>query len=292
MTHNENSRVKIPALVHFARLGYQYISLKDYQGNIDGDTNIFVDVFCAAINRINGTNLSTADTKKIVDDIKVMLSNDDLGKAFYDILVKGYNGLKLIDFEDFSGKVNAYNVVTEMTCKNGADEFRPDITPLINGIPLAFVEVKKPNNKGGIKAEYDRMLVRVKNKKFRRFINMTQIMVFSNNSEYDDSEVVPLEGAFYSTISYDKLFFSHFREEDETILISVPEKDEDLEDFILTDNNLSSIKFSPEYVTNSNPISPTNRIITSLFSFERILTLLKYAIAYVERTDDNGITKL
>ena len=35
---------------------------------------------------------------------------------------------------------------------------------------------------------------------------------------------------------------------------------------------------SPEYVTNSNPISPTNRIITSLFSVERILTLLKYAI--------------
>ena len=292
MTHNENSRVKIPALVHFTRLGYQYISLKDYSGNIDGDTNIFIDILCAAINRINSVALTIEDTKKIIDDIKVMLSNDDLGKAFYDVLIKGYNGLKLIDFEDFSGEVNAYNVVTEMTCKNGADEFRPDITPLINGIPLAFVEVKKPNNKGGIKAEYDRMLVRVKNKKFRRFINMTQIMVFSNNSEYDDSEVVPLEGAFYSTISYDKLFFSHFREEDEKLLISVPEKDEDIENFILTDNNLSSIKFSPEYITNSNPVSPTNRIITSLFTFERILTLLKYAIAYVERTDDNGITKL
>ncbi|MFR1040343.1 MAG: hypothetical protein ACLSE4_16740 [Clostridium sp.] len=35
---------------------------------------------------------------------------------------------------------------------------------------------------------------------------MTQIMVFSNNSEYDDTEAVPLEGAFYSTISYEKLF--------------------------------------------------------------------------------------
>lgn len=62
-----------------------------------------------------------------------------------------------------------------MTCKNGSDEFRPDITPLINGIPLAFIEVKKPNNKGGIKAEYDRMLMRVKNKKFRRFINQFDI---------------------------------------------------------------------------------------------------------------------
>lgn len=271
MPHNENSRVKIPALVHFTRLGYKYISLRKYEGVIDDDTNILVDVLCDAINRINATSLTTTDVQKIVNALKAMLENDDLGREFYSVLINGYNGLKLIDFEDFGGTVNSYHVVTEMTCKNGSDEFRPDITPLINGIPLAFIEVKKPNNKGGIKAEYDRMLMRIKNKKFRRFINLTQIMVFSNNSEYDDTEAVPLEGAFYSTISYEKLFFSHFREEDEKLLTSVPEKDEAVENFILTDNNLSSIKYSPEYVTNSSPVSPTNRIITSLFSFERIL---------------------
>lgn len=271
MPHNENSRVKIPALVHFTRLGYKYISLRKYEGVIDDDTNILVDVLCDAINRINATSLTTTDVQKIVNALKAMLENDDLGREFYSVLINGYNGLKLIDFEDFGGTVNSYHVVTEMTCKNGSDEFRPDITPLINGIPLAFIEVKKPNNKGGIKAEYDRMLMRVKNKKFRRFINLTQIMVFSNNSEYDDTEAVPLEGAFYSTISYEKLFFSHFREEDEKLLTSVPEKDEAVENFILTDNNLSSIKYSPEYVTNSSPVSPTNRIITSLFSFERML---------------------
>ena len=57
MPHNENSRVKIPALVHFTRLGYTYLSLKKYTGSdlIDEDTNIFVDLLCAAINRINGT---------------------------------------------------------------------------------------------------------------------------------------------------------------------------------------------------------------------------------------------
>lgn len=37
--HNENSRVKIPALVHFTRLGYEYVSLKNYRGKIDADTN-------------------------------------------------------------------------------------------------------------------------------------------------------------------------------------------------------------------------------------------------------------
>ena len=48
MPHNENSRVKIPALVHFTRLGYKYISLRKYEGVIDDDTNILVDVLCDA----------------------------------------------------------------------------------------------------------------------------------------------------------------------------------------------------------------------------------------------------
>lgn len=292
MLHNENSRVKIPSLVHFTRIGYEYISLSNHTGPIDRETNIFVDILCASINRLNGTELTIEDGQKIVDELKLMLDSDDLGRAFYNCLLCGYHGLKLIDFDDFFGTRNSYHVVTEMTCKNGSDEFRPDITPLINGIPLAFIEVKKPNNKNGIQAEYTRMNSRAKNKKFRRFINMTQLMVFSNNSEYDDNEVVPLEGAFYATASYSKLFFSHFREEDTSIFSSIREKDEAAEDAILKDNNLSSIKFTPEYMTNSDPVSPTNRIITSLFSYSRILTILKYGIAYVERTDDNGITCL
>lgn len=130
MPHNENSRVKIPALVHFTRLGYKYISLRKYEGVIDDDTNILVDVLCDAINRINATSLTTTDVQKIVNALKAMLENDDLGREFYSVLINGYNGLKLIDFEDFGGTVNSYHVVTEMTCKNGSDEFRPDITPL------------------------------------------------------------------------------------------------------------------------------------------------------------------
>ncbi len=294
MLHNENSRVKIPALVHFTRLGYEYLSLKKYSGSnlIDEDTNIFLDLLCAAINRINGIEYTLEDTQKLVNELKLILDNEDIGKEFYSILLNGYKGIKLIDFQDFAGEKNIFNVVTELTYKNGTDEFRPDITTLINGIPLAFLEVKKPNNKNGIKAEYDRMNIRLQNKKFRRFINLTQIMVFSNNSPYDDSEVVPLEGAFYAASDYKKLFFSHFREEDTKLISSVPEANEEKENFILKDNNLVSIKHTPEYITNRAVDTPTNSIITSLFSFERISTFLKYAIAYVEKTDENGITHL
>lgn len=35
MAHNEDSRVKIPALIHFTRLGYEYFSLKDLNYEID-----------------------------------------------------------------------------------------------------------------------------------------------------------------------------------------------------------------------------------------------------------------
>ncbi|WP_308638984.1 type I restriction endonuclease subunit R [Paenibacillus silvisoli] len=290
--HNENSRVKIPALVHFTRLNYQYISLKDYRGGIDEDTNIFVDVFRSSINQINHTDITFEDTKKIIEEIKIMLNNEDLGKAFYFLLLSGYKGLKLIDFDTDNCIGNTFQFVTELTYKNGNDEFRPDITVLINGIPLAFVEVKKPNNKDGIQAEYSRINQRSRNKKFQRFVNITQLMVFSNNSEYDDTEVIPLEGAFYATSSYTNLFFSRFREENEAIFNHVDPIDEAKEAEILRDNNLVTIKGSKEYSTNINPLSPTNRIITSLFSHDRIMMLLKYAIAYVEKVDDKGITTL
>ena len=81
MPHNENSRVKIPALVHFTRLGYKYISLRKYEGVIDDDTNILVDVLCDAINRINATSLTTTDVQKIVNALKGAPSS--LTKAFW-----------------------------------------------------------------------------------------------------------------------------------------------------------------------------------------------------------------
>lgn len=290
MKHNENSRVKIPALIHLTRIGYKYLSLKDYQGNIHADTNIFSDIFRESLSLINGTTISQQDADNLISELSVKLSNDDLGKAFYHILLNGINGLRLIDFEDDSR--NTYHVVTELTYKNSDDEFRPDIILLVNGLPLSFVEVKKPNNKDGIIAEHNRINSRFSRKIFRRFVNITQLMVFSNNMEYDDEDVEPIEGAFYASSGYEKLFFNRFREEDNIIQAAIPAIEEANEDFILKDNNLVSIKGTSEYNLNLSELSPTNRILTSLFSHNRFLTLLRYGFAYVERSDKNGIKTL
>ena len=67
MTHNENSRVKIPALVHLTRLKYDYLSLKQYNGGICSETNIFKSLFWDGINRINGCNLSEQEVDRLLE---------------------------------------------------------------------------------------------------------------------------------------------------------------------------------------------------------------------------------
>jgi type I restriction enzyme, R subunit len=284
MAHNEDSRVKIPGILHLCRLGYKYISLKDSKWNLD--TNIFTDIFSDSIKNINKSkNLEDSDIKKVFDKVSLSLDNEDLWKEFYEMLLS--NDIKLIDFENFEN--NSFNVVTELTCQNGEDEFRPDITLLINWMPLAFIEVKKPNNKEWILAERNRINVRFNNKKFRKFINITQLLVFSNNMEYDSETGQQIEWAFYSSTSYNKAVFNAFKEDKtvETLDLNkiLKEEDEEIENFVLKDNNLNVIKHSPEFITNKDVDSPTNRIFTSLFSKDRLKTFLRYSIAYVKEYD-------
>ncbi|MCZ5267717.1 type I restriction endonuclease [Escherichia coli] len=154
-------------------MGYYYLSLKEQRW--DKETNIFPDLFTAAIGRIN-PGLAPDDIGRLLKDLTLLLDNDDLGRAFFEKL-SDRSGIKLIDFDNFNN--NSFHVVTELTCENDDEEFRPDITLLINGMPLIFIEVKKPNNREGIVAERNRINERFKNPKFKRFANITQFMIFS-----------------------------------------------------------------------------------------------------------------
>ncbi|WP_264564399.1 type I restriction endonuclease subunit R [Flavobacterium sp. N3904] len=277
MAFNEDSRVKIPTILHLTRLGYNYISLKNAVW--DENTNIFNTVFIDSISKINPT-IDLSDCRRLLDEVSLLLDNEDLGKAFYERITEK-SGIRLIDFENFDN--NTFNIVTELTCKKDDEEFRPDITLLINGMPLIFIEVKKPNNQDGILAEHKRIQTRFENKKFRKFVNITQLMIFSNNMEYDNSSPMTIEGAFYATASYQKPSFNYFREEDTFDLNALlTEIDDANETAILKDNNVVGIKNSPEFITNKNPDTPTNKICTSLFQKERLQFMLQYSIAYVK----------
>lgn len=286
MAFNEDSRVKIPTILHLIGLGYQYLSLS--KQTWDEANNIFTDIFRESILRINKElNLTAKDVSRLYDEVSLSLENEDLGKAFYEKLID-QTGIRLIDFRNFDN--NSFHVVTELTCKKDDEEFRPDVTLLINGMPLVFIEVKKPNNQDGIQAEVSRMQRRSQNKKFRNFVNITQLMIFSNNMEYREDALQQLEGAFYATSSYGKIVLNYFREEEKFELNKILKTpDVDIENFVLKDNNYVGIKKSQEFITNKNPDSPTNRVCTSLLHRDRLAFLLKYAFAYVK--SEEGLQK-
>lgn len=274
---NEDSRVKIPALLHFTRLGYEYLSLKSARWDVRD--NIFPEIFEKTMCRIN-PGMSLVDARRLIEDIHLELQNNDLGKAFYTRLT-ARAGVRLIDFENFDN--NSFNVVTELPYENGDDKFRPDITLLVNGMPLVLIEVKKPQNRGGVIEERTRMTRRHANTQFRHFFNLTQLLAFSNNMEYDDNSSEPIQGAFYAASTYSEAQFNYFREErDAALASSICPLDPALEDQILQDTNLVSIKGTVEFERNKAPDRPTNRLSTSLFSRERLAFILQYAFAYLD----------
>lgn len=296
---SEATRVQMPAMIHLTRIGYTYFGKlsEDKNGIVyDGDTNILLSVFEQQFKKLNPGH--EGEFIQVLKDIRKELNDDDLGRGFYNRL-KAISPVKLIDFDNI--KNNTFHFTAEFTCKNGQDEFRPDITLFVNGLPLCFVEVKKPNNHGGMLAESERMnKERFPNKKFRRFINITQLMIFSNNMEYDAlGGIVPIQGAFYCTGARAYSPFNCFREENPGDLKVAPfhrdypykDIDKSVEKQILSDYNCQVIHSSPEYQTNLGFNTPTNRVLTSMCSPERLLYIIRYGIAYVrmEREVDGKI---
>lgn len=297
--YNEKTRVQIPAVTHLCRLGYEYLSLKSAKW--DESTNIFSDIFCRAIAKIN-PNLTALEIERELKDLSLLLKNEDLGRAFYERLT-ATSGVQLVDFDNPEN--NQFHVVAELTYgeKELAEgetnkAFRPDITLLINGLPLVFLEVKKPNNKKGLVQEFERMQRRCKNPLFRSFINITQLMLFSNNQEYLEYDPHKSQGAFYATTGFNGVQFNYFRDEQEKAderyqylnhqLRSFSEIQTNL-DRLLLDLNEPQLKAKSEFETNCNPNSPTHRLCTALLSRERLLFLLKYGLVYVE--EPTGLEK-
>lgn len=286
---NEDTRVKIPATIQFLRLDYHYQSLKTDDVDIDFNTKIFVNRFKPALETINGRKFTYDEIKTIITDIHNVLKNNDLGKEFYNWLIDPKDKVKLIDFEDIEN--NDFAVVDELpfSVVEGTEEgsFRPDINILINGMPLAFLEVKKPNNDGGIQKEFDRMInKRLQNPDFRKFFNLIQFVSFSNNMEYeedDDAEDVKA-GSFYTTPNGNNTTFSFFREDDEQYHIIYPYKDIDTDTikYVMKDCGYNPDETdTPEFAENLKTGTPCNSFVTSVFDKERFLYFLQYGIMFI-----------
>lgn len=285
---NEDTRVKIPATIQYIKLGYKYQSLR--QADVDFNTKIFINRFKPSLEKINGRSFTFDEIKEILMDIDNVIKNHDLGKEFYNWLINPLDKVKLIDFENIDN--NDFAVVDELPFNivQGTEEgsFRPDINILVNGIPLAFLEVKKPNNQGGIQKEFERMIKkRLENKDYVKYFNLIQMVCFSNNMEYedeDDEEDVKA-GSFYTTPNGKTTSFSFFREDDERYISDYPYKEisENKIKDVMKDCGYSKAEAdTPEFKENLKSTSPCNSFITSVFDKERFLYFLHYGIMFIQ----------
>lgn len=284
---NEDMRVKIPATIQFLRLGYEYQSLRE--ADIDFNTKIFINRFKPALERINGREFSFDEIKEILFEINSVVKNNDLGKEFYNWLINPLERVKLLDTQNWEN--NDFAVVDELPFSviEGTEQgsFRPDINILINGIPLGFLEVKKPNNEGGIQREFERMInKRLVNPDYKKFFNMIQFVSFSNNMEYedaDDAEDVKA-GSFYTTPNGTNTNFSFFREDDESYHVDYPylKITEETIRYIIKDCGYNPSEYdTDEFQENLKIETPCNCFVTSVFDRERFIYFLHYGMMYL-----------
>ena len=147
---NENTRVQVPAALHLCRLGYIYLDSIG-ESDCEPNTNILVNVFREAVSNLNA-GITEDRINALLSELVQAAKNDDLGREFFQ-KITATSGERIIDFVNPNN--NLWHCTTELTCENPEthDNFRPDITCFVNGLPLAFIEVKKPNNHEGMLAE-------------------------------------------------------------------------------------------------------------------------------------------
>ncbi|WP_181232507.1 type I restriction endonuclease [Helicobacter pylori] len=277
MPYNEITRVQIPALMHLAKLGYDFIptNSKENKPNLDTDTNILTESFTQAFNRLNPTK----NAQDSLAEMKKRLKYDDLGKSFYEYLLK--SEYQIIDFDNPNN--NLYEMMTELPYKS----FRPDITLFINGLPLVNIEVKQPLAEQGIKEEKDRHIKRYENPENKVFYNLAQIWLFSDNLPYDENK--PDQGAFYSA-SYSPIFQRFVEANKLDITPPPPENDqnhrnhrslEEIQKRILNEFNLKDTD-----CLKSPKDTPTNSLLTSFCSLKRLCFILKYGISFLQEKSE------
>ncbi|RVY34959.1 type I restriction endonuclease [Helicobacter pylori] len=280
MPYNEITRVQIPALMHLAKLGYDFIptNSKENKPNLDTATNILIDSFTQAFECLNPTK----NAKDVLAEIKKRLNYDDLGKSFYEYLLKSEH--QIIDFDNPNN--NLYEMMTELPYKS----FRPDITLFINGLPLVNIEVKQPFAEQGIKEEKDRHIQRYENPENKVFYNLAQIWLFSDNLPYDENN--PDQGAFYSA-SYSPVFQRFVEADRLDITPPPPENDqnhqnhqnhrslEEIQKSVLNEFNLKSTD-----TPKSPKETPTNPFLTSFCSPKRLCFILKYGISFLKEKSE------
>jgi len=98
---NEMSRVQFPGILHLMKLGYRFISRNTVEQNKDAENNILKNVLKEQFLKLN-SQATEKDFENEYKDIRTELTNDDLGREFFNRLQnKGNSRFKFIDWNNW-----------------------------------------------------------------------------------------------------------------------------------------------------------------------------------------------
>ncbi len=241
------------------KLGYKEIEtpIEPLSNNV-----ILSDILENQIQKINSYEyngqryqFSKENIKKAIEDINIELTSGlistnekiydllTIGKSYQETMIDGskrFYDIKYIDF--YNPENNVFNIVEQFSVKGTSTKYMKfDIVLFINGIPIALIECKLPNEK--LEQGIYQMIMSQKIEQLYKFI---QIIMVTNNKYCK-----------YGTCGTETPLWSSWNEQE---------------------SNWASAKLAQ--VVQNREITLQDRAIVSLFSPERILDIIKNYIIF------------
>ncbi len=204
-TYSEQNIVQEPAAKMMEAVGWTSVLAYDAEtfgpngmlGRADKSETVLWRSVRAALKRINGDWITDAQVEEAIEKLKTVehgKSLMQLNSEAYEFVrdgVKvtdeefGENGeaerrAKLIDFDDPTGPNNEFLCVRELWVTAPGFVKRPDLIGFVNGLPLLFMEFKKPSHKDkeGYDKNYKDYLAAIP-----ELFRFNAMLVFSNGNE-------------------------------------------------------------------------------------------------------------
>ena len=149
----ESKTVEEPLIKYAKQAGWEYISQNTALNLRRGETGrLFYSVLRESLIKLNSDFLNEKNIDGVVEKIDTVTDTIEGNKEnlnwarghgmFFDAKQKRNRNVTLIDF--LNPKNNTFHVTQQWSYKNPHKKNRPDVMFLINGIPFAIVENKKP----------------------------------------------------------------------------------------------------------------------------------------------------
>jgi len=294
---------QIPALQLLINMGYEYITPEEalkLRGGKKGKV-VLTEVLERKLREINVidylgekyrfSNRNISNAVKAIDDVmidNVARTNEHiydllcLGKSFEENIRNNIRSftMKYIDWDNIDNNTFQVTEEFEVETDDGKGHRRPDIVAFVNGIPLAVIECKRPDEKDSIDQAVSQHIRNQKRNEIQRLFIYSQILIGISKNE-----------GKYATATTNAKFWSVWKEQSDkdaeiSELINRPLPDE-IKTRLFSERYLYVKDYFDHIETEGRQITEQDRTLHSLLGKDRLLELTRQFMIF-----DQGVKKI